>query len=661
MMLEKGQIIANRYEVMEEIGRGGMSIVYRAKDIKLGRDITLKILREEFITDEDFLERFQTEAKAVAALSHPNIVNVYDVGVDGDVNFIVMEYVDGLTLKQLIRRSAPFVDESILGVTIQIADALSHAHKHGIVHRDIKPQNILITKNGDVKVTDFGIARMISDQTIVANNSKTMGSVQYLSPEQAKGEHVDERSDLYSLGIVMFEMATGTLPFSGDTPVSVAYKQIKEDLPSIASLNPHIHPILIKIIEKLTRKEPFGRYQSADDLSHDIKLLLKRLKSDTKKAYQESISHTMDISHLSGELASLDEEPEEKGILKNAKPEKLAILAGLGLALVIGLVAVIIFVPKLFSDKQNYVEIPDVINLSFEEAKEALETVGLKIEELDPVFSETIEEGNVAKINYKPGSLPVGETVGVHLSLGKEEYKVPDLLRMTDEEARNIVSELSEEKGFMIELVASAENSEDYPKGVIMDQNPKAGTMNKSTDSIEIVVSKGPEIMKVSVPSLMGLTEAKAKELVLSSGLQVGQVYTEHNDRYKAGLVCGQTIAQGSEVNENTVIGITVSLGEKEEEPVESEEPEESDLPTEATPQKTTRTITVNPVVDPDVESYTIKVAKDVGGSYVEVYEGVHKPTDFPIAVEVEGEGVVEFVLLVDGVSRGIETIDFDN
>ncbi|MDR2904168.1 MAG: protein kinase, partial [Clostridiales bacterium] len=237
MVLTSGQLISNRYEIIEKIGSGGMSIVYRAKDTKLDRFVTFKVLRHEHITDEEFSERFKIEARAVARLSHPNIVNVYDVGNEDDVNYIIMEYIEGLTLKELITKKAPFSNDEILGVAIQINDALAHAHANGIVHRDIKPQNILVTNKGTIKVTDFGIALTVNSNTISVGNN-TLGSVHYISPEQARGGFIDAKSDLYSLGIVMYEMATGELPFDGESSVAVALMQINEPMPDLTEINP---------------------------------------------------------------------------------------------------------------------------------------------------------------------------------------------------------------------------------------------------------------------------------------------------------------------------------------------------------------------------------------------------------------------------------------
>ncbi|MCL2171111.1 MAG: protein kinase, partial [Defluviitaleaceae bacterium] len=266
MILNPGQIIAFRYEIIEEIGSGGMSIVYRARDTKLFRDVSLKVMRPEHMESEEFIDRFHTEARAIASLNHANIVNVYDVGNEDGINFIVMEYVDGSTLKELINKKAPFNDISMLGVANQIAIALAHAHEAGIVHRDIKPQNILVMNTGVVKVTDFGIA--VSARANARRNSEddhgtTMGSVHYISPEQACNDPVDPRSDLYSLGIVMYEMMTGDLPFDGESAEDIAAMHIETKLPDLRQFNPETDEAVIRLIKTLTNKLPERRYQTA--------------------------------------------------------------------------------------------------------------------------------------------------------------------------------------------------------------------------------------------------------------------------------------------------------------------------------------------------------------------------------------------------------------
>lgn len=277
MNIKQGTIISGRYTIIEKIGIGGMAVVYRAKDEKLDRFVTFKVLKEEYVADEDFIKRFNIEARAAARLSHPNIVNVHDVGNDGLVYYIVMEYIDGCTLKELINKKAPFEDVESLGVAIQIASALEHAHKNKIVHRDIKPQNILVTKDGTIKVTDFGIARAVTSATVT---TESIGSVHYFSPEQARGGFVDNKSDIYSLGIVLYEMATGRLPFDGDSAVALAMKHINEPIPDMLAINPNISKSLEQIILKATQKSSSQRYQTIEEFNNDLKRALTNSNGD---------------------------------------------------------------------------------------------------------------------------------------------------------------------------------------------------------------------------------------------------------------------------------------------------------------------------------------------------------------------------------------------
>ena len=283
MKLEIGQVVAGRYEIDKKIGSGGMSVVYRAMDIKLDRYVTFKVLKEDYLTDEDLVERFPEEARAAAGLNHQNIVSIFDYGQDGNICYIVLEYVDGASLKELINKKAPFDDDIIIAVTLQIAQGLAEAHRNEIVHRDIKPQNILVTRTNIVKVADFGIARAVKDSTL-PGGSGSMGSVHYFSPEQARSGYIDHKTDIYSLGVCMFEMATGRLPFDGDKEVSIAMCHINKNFPDILEYNQNVSDSLLQIIAKASEKLPAMRYQTAEDLIAD----LKRAKVDTTGGFVKS-------------------------------------------------------------------------------------------------------------------------------------------------------------------------------------------------------------------------------------------------------------------------------------------------------------------------------------------------------------------------------------
>ncbi|MCL2617219.1 MAG: protein kinase, partial [Defluviitaleaceae bacterium] len=318
MTLNPGTIIAGRYEIMDRIGMGGMANVYRSKDLELDRFVTFKVMKEEFVDDEEFKTRFKIEARSAASLSNQNIVSIFDVGQEGDIYYIVMEYINGVTLKDLILRRAPFDNDEVLGVATQIAAGLKHAHENGIIHRDIKPQNILVTSTGIIKVTDFGIARAVSAATVTTTGN-TMGSVHYFSPEQARGGHVDFKSDIYCLGIVMYEMITGRLPFDGDTPVAIALKQISDPLPDIKAINPKASDAVVRIIHKATEKISKNRYQTTDELSNDLKRALtnqsgdfvKRAHSSAHSAHDDSDDsddHDDEFQHSDDDTIKIDAE-----------------------------------------------------------------------------------------------------------------------------------------------------------------------------------------------------------------------------------------------------------------------------------------------------------------------------------------------------------------
>ena len=305
MNLETGALISDRYRIINKIGVGGMAVVYRAKDEKLDRDVTFKVLKEEFVNDNEFIKRFSVEARAAARLSHVNIVNVYDVGNDGDIYYIVMEYIDGYTLKEMISKKAPFDNQEALGVAIQIASALEHAHNNNIIHRDIKPQNILVTRDergGKIKVTDFGIARATSSTTTTTDS---MGSVHYFSPEQARGGFVDAKSDIYSLGIVMFEMITGIMPFDGDSPVALAMKHINEPLPDIKRFNPKASDSIVQIILKATEKLSSNRYQTIEDMNNDLKRALTNSSGDFVKRNELAMDDSPTVAISQEDLAAI--------------------------------------------------------------------------------------------------------------------------------------------------------------------------------------------------------------------------------------------------------------------------------------------------------------------------------------------------------------------
>ena len=404
------KLLAGRYELIEKIGEGGMAVVYKAKDRLLNRYVAIKILRPEFTQDEQFLESFKRESQAAAGLQHPNIVSIYDVGRTGNINFIVMELVDGRPLSDLIKEKGRLDYKTTIDIAKQMASALSIAHKHQIIHRDVKPHNIMITSDGVAKLTDFGIARAVSNATMVADTSKIIGSVHYFSPEQARGAYVDERSDIYSLGIVMFEMLTGRVPFDGETPVEVALKHINEDVPSPAKLVPGIPPALDKIVLKATDKYQTERYKSVDEMLEALKNVefVTQMVGDRVFAAESEPKPRRDESLVAPVMSSRREDRDQEMVIAPANPrkpkarpddkkkKKRAIIIGVAAAAILALFG-ILYVSGVIGGGGKEVTVPDVKGMSYSEAKEVLEAKGLKIEKSEDrkrqdCFTDSIKE-----------------------------------------------------------------------------------------------------------------------------------------------------------------------------------------------------------------------------------------------------------------------------
>jgi len=649
MMLNKGQIVAGRYEIGEKLGMGGMAVVYRAKDKKLDRHVTFKVLREEHLANEGFIKRFMIEARAVASLNHPNIVNVYDVGQEDNINYIVMEFIDGLTLKELINKKAPFENVEALGVAIQIASALAHAHENGIVHRDIKPQNVLVTAAGTVKVTDFGIARSVHAQTDTFDGS-TMGSVHYFSPEQARGGHVDTKSDLYSLGIVMFEMLTGALPFDGEESVAVALMHVNDDLPDMKELNPHISRSVESLILRLAQKDTKQRYASADKLLIDLRMAITKpdmimgiIEEEEEEPYEE-------------------EEPEVYEKAQGFSFAKFKVeIAAVATAVVLLIIFLAVLIPRLKKPVMEYATIPELVGLTYEAAAERAENAKLAVSMIEERHDEENEEGIVIWQNYNVGeTLLPGDTIGVIISLGSQKEAVPNLTAMELRDAENTLV------SFGFDLKVEYESSDEVAYGVVIRQEPEADTLLMPGESITVVVSKGEDLKKVIVPELLGYTEAEAQAKLEALGLVLGNVSSNYNTRYAVDQVCLQTIAGGKEVLKNTSVGIVLSLGPAPATatPSPTETPDNHGTGNGGEPVvpggERELTLSFAPNIPEGVETFELSVMKKTSDNFVEVYREAHTIYDLPIIAQLRGSGLVELHMLVDGVDVGSEFIDFD-
>ncbi|MBQ7265440.1 MAG: Stk1 family PASTA domain-containing Ser/Thr kinase [Firmicutes bacterium] len=585
-MLEKGSVINKRYRIIEKIGEGGMAIVYKAMDEKLEREVTFKVLREDFIGDEEFIKRFVREARAAAKLSNANIVNAYDVGNEGNTYYIVMEYIDGFTLKDLIRSKAPFGVREAAEIGIQIASALREAHSHGIVHRDIKPENILITrsgKDGMIKVTDFGIAKAASSATGPVDY---MGSVHYFSPEQAKGEKVDNRSDIYSLGIVLYEMVTGELPFDGETPVALAMKHLKEPLPDIKKKNPNVSKALVAIINKATNKDVRNRYQSAKALEDDLKRAIGMSINDTSdvdRKYDDRIENTGKVSSENGGGTVVMGKKDVKKINKNSKKkQKGSVLVPIITAVILAAVVVgVIAFAGMFIYNTLYedtVKLPNYVNMTFEEANRDASSRGLLVERSNG-SSENVPVESVFKQSPAPGErVKKDSQITLYVSTGTNMLEVPDFEGLTKNEADALAAE-SDLTVRVSEYVHS-----DYAFGSIVSQDPAAGELVAANSVIDVKISQGKKDEMRAVPDVSGQTEEVAKEMLQDLGF-IPYVIKEYSSTVESGIVISQGVAANEQKTTGSNVQIVVSLGKN---------PNSTDFKVEVT--------TLDPVVDIEIK-----------------------------------------------------------
>ncbi len=435
-MIQLDSRLNDRYIILEKIGSGGMSIVYKAKDTKLERYVAIKVLREEFCLDESFVRRFRVEAQSAASLSHQNIVNIYDVGNDGRTHFIVMEYLEGETLKEYIKKQGQVPEEYLLEITLSIASALEHAHINHIIHRDIKPQNIILTKDGKIKVADFGIARIATEQTLDAHENPS-GSVYYIAPEQARGGYQDHKSDIYSLGITMYEMATGALPFSGDNPVNVALKQIHDPMPRPTDINKNLSLNVETIILKATEKKTSARYQSTEELIEDLKVVMKHPEDILIHPAEITMEETLILRNE--EMKHIWNKQEVEEYTKEKDPlEKVVVIGGFLFAVLV--VAILsIFVYNNFAKKMIpvEVEVPNIIDIELSQASDVLESLSLDIQVVDNVYDSEIEKDHIIAQNPETGSIVLADTViEVTVSKGIQLFDVNNVSRQIYSDAK---------------------------------------------------------------------------------------------------------------------------------------------------------------------------------------------------------------------------------
>lgn len=555
----KGRLLGNRYEVIEKIGNGGMATVYKAKCHVLNRYVAIKILRDEFTTDEEFIKRFEVEAQSAASITHPNIVSVYDVGVDGNLHYIVMELIKGKTLKDIIiEEKGPLPWKWSVNIAIQIASALEIAHKNSIVHRDIKPHNIIITEDGVAKVTDFGIAKAVSNSTITAFGS-TIGSVHYFSPEHARGGFTDAKSDLYSLGVVMYEMLTGRVPFDADTPVSIALKHMQEEPKTAKEMNSNIPSAVNDIITKALKKDTNLRYQSATSMLFDLKRALKEPAGNFvySSEYQEDFPtqrfSTLGVEENRGtKSAKVKNKKPNQFIIFIKKHKVLSSIVGLFILFVISLGATI-GIGNATRPKE--VAIPDLVGKTVEEVKQILAENKLNYVEDESEYNTEYEAGQIISQNppFKEGRFIKQNTdVKVVISLGTEKTTVPVLKGKTKEEAETVA------KDAKIKLEIVEEISKTVEAGYIIKQETEPETEVNAGDTVKVYLSIGTGIEQVVVTSVLKYDEEKAKKELEAIGLVVKVEYVEDTE-WNNGVVLEQSIKDGETVDKGSTIVLKVN------------------------------------------------------------------------------------------------------
>lgn len=601
-MLREGMFLADRYEIIEQIGTGGMADVYKAKCHKLNRYVAIKVMKSEFSQDKTFVSKFWAEAQSAAGLVNPNVVNVYDVGVENGIYYIVMELVEGITLKKYIEKRGKLPYKEAVSIAIQVANGMDAAHQHNIVHRDIKPQNIIISKEGKVKVTDFGIAKVASSATI--NTSASMGSVHYISPEQARGGYSDERSDIYSLGITIFEMLTGTVPFDGDSAVAVAVQHIQDSIPAPSQLVEGIPVSVDKIVLKCTQKKTDRRYQSASELIADLKKSLVMPDEDfvnLGSVYDGAMAKPYDTDsetkdepdddddELLTEGAKLDADNESDDDLldsdsddddiddeRNDKLELVMKCIGIGIAVIILMITIFVVIKLVGNGKStaknnrasveettaslsnnkkssDMVEVPNVVGMTKEDAIKALNKLGLGYKAVTQSSDTVAEDCVISQGNVGGSKVEKNSQIVLTISSGKEnkEVSVPNVKGRSEQEARELIEAAN--------LVASVdyEYSDTVDAGNVIKYSPSGSVSEGST--VTISVSRGKKVTNVTVPNVLGMSESLASQTLDSANLKVTVKY-ETSSKAEYGTVTSQTpYSAGDSVPSGTTITIYVS------------------------------------------------------------------------------------------------------
>lgn len=651
-MLE-GHLLNERYRIKRTIGGGGMANVYLAYDTILDREVAIKVLRLEFANDPEFIERFDREAQAATSLSHPNIVNIYDVGEENHILYMVMEYIDGLTLKEYIVKHGPVPVEEAIQIMKQLTDAIQQAHGNGLIHRDIKPQNILVDSSGHVKITDFGIAIALSATSLTQTNS-ILGSVHYLSPEQARGGMATKKSDIYSLGIVFYELLTGKLPFSGQSPISIALKHLQNETPSVRQLNSEIPQSVENIVLQATAKDPFHRYENVYEMETALEAALDPANVDMPlftpptevgeetKAIPIITNDRMDqVNDDTAETLVHQETTPTKSINKEestaptteGKPKKKKRFRKtkwfIGLLVLLALVLLIVFLIQ----KPGDVVIPDLEGEDYDEARETLEELGLKVKK-KRTFSEEVEKDHVVKTDPGTGSTVKEKTkIEIHVSDGKETEEFEDYVG----ENYGQVKKVLEEKGY--KEVNSYEKESDKPEGEIITQiQPVKGEEVVPNDSTVIFeTSDGPR--KISINRLTGLELSEAESFAGENDLTL-KVNEKHSDSVEEGYIISQSPETDEEVEPGSNLSVEVSLGPEKQPPKAHKvtftvpfKPEENDEGEEETEQK--------------IQIYVDDMNQDISDVFQE--DVITEDQKYELTLAIEEEKTAKYKVVRDG------------
>lgn len=644
--MASSKLLSNRYKIIAKIGVGGMAVIYKAYDTLLDRYVAIKVLKEEYVSNEQFLKKFKREAQAAAKLTHANIVNVFDVGEEDGLHYIVMELIEGQTLKKYIEERGCLTWKETLAIALQIASALDTAHRNNIIHRDIKPQNILMTDDGIPKVSDFGIAKAVTSTTVTSDGD-AIGSVHYISPEQARGGFVDERSDLYSLGIMMYEMLTGILPFVGDTVVSIAIQHIQSNVPRIETVTQNIPQAIADITNKLTEKLPERRYQNALELMNAI--IKAKNNPYTKLENNEEAKDIRKEKVSSIRSYSKPKPPEERIILTQGHDEpeeiyerfnfkKSAIIffkekKRIIFALLIFLV-MLIFVVSVYSISGNKkIEVPNIEGMTIEQAKQTLKNSGLKYDIVLEKGSLEVPKDSVISQNPKAGDyIKKSMPVEIVVSTGPKEIVMPDVTGQFEVNARSTL----ENAGLIVSEV-NKEFNDQYDTNLVYDQSPKANEKVLEGASVILYVSQGKETY--IMPNLIGMTEDDARAELVKMGLNLTSVQYQVSTQYSKGLVCGQNPEANKLVAKTQGVTLIISKGKITSKNI---------------------TIDLSDLVSGPVRNVYVRIDLiDQDGNISTQYESSHKSSDVFTAT-LNGVGTEYYKVYIDNIEKQSGIITFN-